>query len=281
VIGIEPGPSVVESCLDRMGRRGGGQHTTYQEHGALDDFACHLINSNFDQIVRQLRTAARPRVLRISVGLCIGSRTSGHGAIHSCTHERFGATFLDEVSVLVDDASVPGDDSAAAGSAWLEGLDGRNHMDGVTEKDRAMKAPFKDRQKGQGGDVGCLARQAASDGQSQKAVGNGASKGIGRWGRMIGMQRIEVSGQAGEQNNIRFGDGASGAFPLIADREFIECADRPGMTGHVLGSSTVLLDSGLNGDREAHRAGVLLGGCIMLGMRESSIALDRVRSIMK
>ena len=50
----------------------------------------------------------------------------------------------------------------------------------------------------------------------------GRPKGPAWRGRMIDMQRIEVSRQTGEEDDIGFRHGSSWALPLIADHEIIE-----------------------------------------------------------
>ena len=39
---------------------------------------------------------------------------------------------------------------------------------------------------------------------------------------MIHMEWIVVSGKTGEENDVCFGDGPAGAFPLVADIKVVE-----------------------------------------------------------
>ena len=140
----------------------------------------------------------------------------------SCSHESLSASFLNEVSILIQNSPVPGDDASSSLGLRLQRLDGREGVDRITENDRAMKLPFEDGQKRESIDARCLAHQSGGDGQTEQSVSHGLAEGVALRGRMIDMQRIEVSGKAREEDDIRFRDGPSRAFPLITDDKIIE-----------------------------------------------------------
>ena len=118
---------------------------------------------------------------------------------------------------------MPGDDSAPALGLGKQRLDLRERMDRITEDDRAMKLPLKDGEKCDGVDARCLAASspvAMARPSSPWATGRPKTAATGRG--MIDMQRIEISGEAREQDDIGFGDGSPWAFPLVADQEIIK-----------------------------------------------------------
>jgi hypothetical protein len=56
-------------------------------------------------------------------------------------------------------------------------------------------------------------------------MSDGPAKRIILSGRVIDMQRVIISRQTGEQNDIRFRHSPARAFPLVAYREFIKRPD--------------------------------------------------------
>ena len=96
----------------------------------------------------------------------------------SCSHERLGAAFLDQVSILIENSSVPGDDASPTFGLGLQRLDGGQGVDRVPEDDRPMKLPFEDRQKCEGVDARRLAHQAGGDGQTEQSMSHRPAEGV-------------------------------------------------------------------------------------------------------
>ena len=132
------------------------------------------------------------------------------------------APFLDQLSILIEDSAVPGDDASSAVGVRLQCLYCRESVDRIAEDDRAMEFPFEDGQKRESVDARSLAHQAGGDRQTEKSMSHRPAERVVLRGRMIHMERIEISGESREQDDIRFGDGSSRALPLIADHEIIE-----------------------------------------------------------
>ena len=145
--------------------------------------------------------------------------------LRSCPHERLGSSFLNQVSILIQNFSVPGDDASPAFGLRLQRLDGGQGVNRITEKDWPVKLPFENRQKREGVDAWRLAHQAGGNGQTKQPMSHGPAEGIALGGRMIDMERIKISRQTGEENDVGFRHGPSWAFPLITDHEIIKRPD--------------------------------------------------------
>ncbi len=126
------------------------------------------------------------------------------------------------MAVLIEDLPVPGYDSAPAFSLGPQFLDLGKCMDRVTKEDRPVEFPVEDRQECQGIDAWRLTHQTRCDGKSKETVCHWPSEGVAVGGRMVDVERIEISGESGEQDDIRFGYGSSWALPLIANDEIIK-----------------------------------------------------------
>ena len=96
----------------------------------------------------------------------------------SCSHERLGSPFLNQVSILIENFSVPGDDASPSVGLGLQRHDGGEGVDRITENDWPMKLPFEDGQKREGVDARCLAHQAGGDGQTEQPMSHGPAEGI-------------------------------------------------------------------------------------------------------
>ena len=104
----------------------------------------------------------------------------GRGSVNSCSHEGLRASFLDEVTVLIEDSTMPGDDASSAVRVRLQRLDLRERVDRVPEDDRTMEFPFKDCEEGERVDARSLADQAGGDGQTEQAMGHRPAEGVVR-----------------------------------------------------------------------------------------------------
>ena len=95
-------------------------------------------------------------------------------------------------------------------------------MDGIPKNDWPMEFPFEDGQKCEGIDARRLAEETGGDGQAKQSMSHWPAKGTALGGRMIDMQRIIISRQTREENNIGFRHGPSWALPFVPDHEIIE-----------------------------------------------------------
>ena len=67
-----------------------------------------------------------------------------------------------------------------------------------------------------------LTDQAGGDRHAEQSMGDGPAERPALARRVVDMQRIEVPGKTGEQNDIRFRDSPAWAFPLIPDHKIVE-----------------------------------------------------------
>jgi hypothetical protein len=148
--------------------------------------------------------------------------SGGQGVLRSCSHERLGAAVLNQVSMLIQDFSVPGDDASPSPGLRLQRKYCREGVDRIAEDNRSMKLPFEDAQEREGVDARRLAHESGGDGQTKQSMSHGSTERVDLGRRMISMKRIEISRETREEDNIGFGHGSSGAFPLISDHEIIE-----------------------------------------------------------
>jgi hypothetical protein len=140
----------------------------------------------------------------------------------SCSHEGLRATFLHTLSCLIDDAPVPGYDTAPAAGVWAQCLDLGQSLDCIPEENRTMEFPFENGEKRECVDPRSLTRQTRSNRQTQQTMSYRPTKRVAFRGGMVNMEGVEISGQSGEQDNIRFGHSSSWALPLIADNKIIK-----------------------------------------------------------
>ena len=139
--------------------------------------------------------------------------------------EGLGSAFLNQVSVLIKDLPVPGNDASASIGLRLQSFDCGNGVNGVAEDDGPVELPFEDREKCECVHTGCLAREPRRNGQSQEPMSHGPPEGTLLCRRMIDMQWVIISRQASEQNDIRFRHRPSRAFPLLPNCEIIKRTD--------------------------------------------------------
>jgi hypothetical protein len=142
--------------------------------------------------------------------------------LRSCSHERLGATFLNQVSILIQNFSVPCNDASPSSCLSLQRNNDRLCVDRVAEGDWSVEFPFEDCQERQGVDARRLAHEAGGDGQTKQSVSHGPAEGIASGGRMIDMKGVKIARQSGEEDNIGFRHGPSWTLPLITDHEIIE-----------------------------------------------------------
>jgi hypothetical protein len=145
--------------------------------------------------------------------------------VRACSHERLGASFLDEVAILIENSPMPRDDASASFGLRLQRLDGRHRVDRITKDDRTKKLPFEDGHECQRIDARSLAHQSRGDGQTEQSMSDGPSERITLGGRMIDVQRIEVTRETGKEDDIGFRDGSSWTLPFVTDDKVIERAD--------------------------------------------------------
>jgi len=145
--------------------------------------------------------------------------------MRACSHERLSAAFLNEVAVLIQNPPVPRDNAPASFGLRLQQFNFGYGMDRIAEDDGTMKFPFEDRHECQGVNARSLAHQSRGNGQAEETVCDGPSEGVAPGGRMVDMQRIEVSRQAGEEHDIGFRHCSSWALPFITDDEIIKRAN--------------------------------------------------------
>jgi hypothetical protein len=133
-----------------------------------------------------------------------------------------GAPFLNQVSILIQNFSVPRNDASPSSRLRLKRKDGGQGVNRVAKDDWPVKFPFEDRQKRQRVDTWRLAHEAGGDGQTEQSMSHWAAEGVALSRRMIDVKRIKIARQTGEDDNIGFRHGPSRAFPLITDHEVIE-----------------------------------------------------------
>jgi hypothetical protein len=133
-----------------------------------------------------------------------------------------GAAFLNQVSILIENFSMPGDDSSAASGLRLQRKYGGQGVNRVPKDDGAVKFPFENGQKRECVDTRRLAHQARGDRQAKQSMSHWPAERVALGRRMINMKRIEIARQSCEEDNISFGDGSPWALPLITDREIIK-----------------------------------------------------------
>jgi hypothetical protein len=142
--------------------------------------------------------------------------------LRSCSHERLGAAFLNQVSILIQNFSVPCNDASPSSCLTLQRNNDRLGVDRVPKDDWSVEFPFEDCQERQGVDARSLAHEAGGDGQTKQSMSHRPAEGIASGGRMIDMKRVKIARQSGEEDNIGFRHGPSWALPLITDHEIIE-----------------------------------------------------------
>jgi len=133
-----------------------------------------------------------------------------------------GAAFLNQVSILIQNFSVPCNDATPSSCLTLQRNNDRQGVDRVPKDDWSVEFPFEDCQERQGVDTRSLAHKARGDGQTKQSMSHGPTEGIASGGRMIDMKRVKIARQSGEEDNIGFRHGSSWALPLITDHEIIE-----------------------------------------------------------
>ena len=133
-----------------------------------------------------------------------------------------GAPFLNQVSILIQNFSVPRNDASPSSRLRLKRKNDGQGVNRVAKDDWPVKFPFEDRQKRQRVDTWRLAHKAGGDGQTKQSMSHGPAEGIASGGRMIDMERVKIARQSGEEDNIGFRHGPSWALPLITDHEIIE-----------------------------------------------------------
>jgi hypothetical protein len=140
----------------------------------------------------------------------------------SCSHEGLRATLLHDKSVLIEDAPTPRNNAATSVGMRLERLDLGNGVDRVAKDNRTEESPFQNRQKRHGIDPRCLAAKPRGDRHPEQSVRDGPPEWAALTESMVDMQRIEVSRQPGENDDVRFRDSPSRAFPFLADHKFVK-----------------------------------------------------------
>ena len=123
--------------------------------------------------------------------------------------------------------------------ARLEGVDPRDHVDGVAEGDGVEELPVQDRR----GTPGCRRagrgwpgprRWPGRAGRAPPALPNGPLPGQ----LVVDVERVEVARQSREGDDVGLGDGPTRALPLVADRQVVETQggrDHVPRHGNVLG----------------------------------------------
>ncbi len=143
----------------------------------------------------------------------------------TATDEGLGPTLLNETALLVENSTIPGNFAAPAISAGFQGLNLRDTMERVAEDDRVMEFPFEDGQKRQSIDSRGLTHQTGGDRQTEKPMSDRPTKRAAFGQDVIHMDRVKISGEPREQNNIRLSHRSPRALPLIADDEVIKRQD--------------------------------------------------------
>ena len=141
-----------------------------------------------------------------------------------------------------------------------------------------MKLPLEDGEKCEGVDPRCLAHQTGGDRQTEQPMSHRPAEWVVLGRRMIDMERIEISRESGEQDDIRFGHGSSRALPLIADDEdhrmtrlTTSGASRAAGSGVVVSLETKMSIELIGGERSTRSDGILSAA------RQQSRPFDRVR----
>jgi hypothetical protein len=181
---------------------------------------CHRVDKQYDDSIEWSRARALDRE-RIASRRCVvrlGSVAFGEAS----SHERLNTPLLSEMTVLIKDSTVPGDDASPALGLRLQRFDRGKCVDRIAENDWAVKFPLEDSQKCEGIDARRLADQSGGDRQTEQSMSNGPTEGIALYGRMIDVKWVKISREPGEEDNIGFRHRPSGAFPLIADHEIIK-----------------------------------------------------------
>jgi hypothetical protein len=107
----------------------------------------------------------------------------------------------------------------------LKRFDLRNSVYRITERNRPKESPLKNCQERHGIDPSGLADQSGGDRHSQQSMGHGLAERAAIAERMVDMQRVEVPGEPGEQNDIRFGNSPARTFPFVSHSQIVECPD--------------------------------------------------------
>ena len=132
------------------------------------------------------------------------------------------AALLDDLAVLVDNLTMPGDDAATASRLGLQRFHSGNDLEGVAEDDREQKSPFQDGQECEGVDSRRIADQARGDGQNQQAMGNRSSERTLFRELVIAVERVEVSRQSSEEDHVGFRDGSARTLPFVAYHQIVQ-----------------------------------------------------------
>jgi hypothetical protein len=85
-----------------------------------------------------------------------------------------------------------------------------------------MKLPIEDGKERQGIDPRSLTHQTRRDCQTKQTMSHRLPERVAFRGGMVDVQRVEVSGESGEQDDIGFRHGPPWALPFIADDKIIE-----------------------------------------------------------
>lgn len=95
-------------------------------------------------------------------------------------------------------------------------------MDGIAEKDGLMEPPLQDRQECDGIQARGLAHQAGGDRQDEETMGDGPAEWTAFRRVMVDMDGVEITGNPGEQDDIRLSHGPSRTLPLVTDGQIVE-----------------------------------------------------------
>jgi hypothetical protein len=153
----------------------------------------------------------------------IAESRAGFGYLaRSAAYEGLGPTFLNETALLVENPAIPGDFTASAVSAGLQGFDPRDRVERVAESDRVMEFPFEDSQERHRIDSRGLGHQAGGDRQTEKSMSDRPTIRAALGRDVVHMDWVKISGESREQDDIRLGHRPAGALPLIADDEVVK-----------------------------------------------------------
>jgi hypothetical protein len=144
------------------------------------------------------------------------------GSVRAAAYEGLGPTFLDETAFLVENPAIPGDFTAPAIAAGLQGLDPRNGVERISKDDRVMEFPFENSQERKGIDPRCLAHQAGGDRQTEKPMSDRPTERAAFGRGVIHVNRVEISGDPREHDDIRLSHRPARTLPLIADDEVVK-----------------------------------------------------------
>lgn len=150
----------------------------------------------------------------------------------SCSHERLSAAFLHQDSILIEHTPLPGNEATPSVGLRLERFNLGNGVDRITKRDGTEESPVQDRQKRHGVDSRRLGDQTGGDRHAEQAMRDGPAEWSVLAGLVVDMQRIEVSGEPRENDDIGFGNRSAGAFPFIPDGKIIKCHDGPLLACH-------------------------------------------------